>query len=132
MKRSGRWFSLAALVIALGSGLAAGWAVAQLSDPSAEAHELNGLHWETNPILYRDITDLYSINVISRRNDFNRHVSNVQIADVASATSGTWSVQIGDYNYNQSGWAGVCRRQAPQFTGRDYIDLNSYYMEKSS
>ena len=67
--------------------------------------------------------------MVSRRNDFNRHVSNVQIADVASATSGTWSVQIGDYNYNRSGWAGVCRRNAPQFTGRDYIDLNSRLME---
>lgn len=132
MKWSGRWLPLIAFVIALGSGLAAGWAMARLNGPSVEAHEFNGLHWDTNPILYRDITDLYSANVVSRRNDFNRHVSNVQIADAASATSGTWSVQIGDYNYNKSGWAGVCRRTAPQFTGRDYIDLNSYYMEKSS
>ena len=116
------------LVVALGGGLAAGWGMARLSGPSVEAHEYNGSHWDANPILYRDITDLYSANVVSRRNDFNRHVSNVQIADMASATSGTWSVQIGDHNYNRSGWAGVCRRSAPQFTGYDYIDLNSRHM----
>ena len=86
---------------------------------------MNGSHWDANPVGYRDITNNYSGNVISRRNDFNSAVDNVSL----EAQSSDAEVQIGDANYGLSGWAGICRKNTPRWTRWYYIDLNERYME---
>lgn len=125
MALSIRWtLSLLLMISSLCAGLWIGLTIGRES--GVHAHEWNGAHWPSTPVGYSDITDNYSANVISRRNDFNAAVSNVQIEDRGHGGQ----VQIGDADYGKTNWAGVCRPRSPRWTRWYFIDLNEHFMER--